>query len=155
MADRILIDTYRGIEIYFNLDKEAFYASIDDPSYSKDRQSYAATKKAIDEFIKENSEFKPFFVERKGHRGIETLKIVGIRKDGAYVYEDEKGAKIQLSKYSESDYYISSPELKEIVKKIDALKEKIAPLEEEKRQLENEIKRLPSLSTVKEKYIQK
>ena len=54
MTDRVLINVYRGIEIYFDIEREKFYAAIDDDNYSKDKQSFAATKKIVDEFINEN-----------------------------------------------------------------------------------------------------
>ena len=50
--DRVLIDTYRGVEIYFDIDDEKFFAAIDDQHFAAKRQSFAAAKKAIDDFVK-------------------------------------------------------------------------------------------------------
>jgi len=124
MNDRVLIDTYRKVEIYFDLDREKFYAAIDDPFYSKDKQSYSATKKTVDDFIKENSEFKAFevfHIEKWSGIIKEKLKIVGIRKDGAFVCEGKDGIKKQLEKYSESDCFMESKDLIIFLKKTEVI----------------------------------
>jgi hypothetical protein len=65
----------------------------------------------IDDFIKDNETFKPIWVESKPNAyGEKRIKIIGIRKDGRFVYEDAKGEKKQLSDYNEKDYILYDEE---------------------------------------------
>jgi len=106
---RVLIETYRGFEISFDPANEKFWYLSERYDTESSSKSFAAIKKAIDDFIKENKDFKPFWIENKlkSAFGKEAkLKVVGIRKDGILIYENSKGEKEQLSKYYESDYLI-------------------------------------------------
>ena len=153
--DRVLIDTYRNIDIYFDLDREKFYASIDDVNYSKDKQSYAASKKTIDDFIKENVEFKPFYVvkvEFWSGKIEKRCKIIGIRKDGRYIYENEKGEIKQIESYYEKNYVVEGGDYIPLINKIKILEEQIKPLACEKNVLIKELEKLPNLDSVKAKY---
>lgn len=95
------IENYRGIEIWFDSNIESFQCDIDDERSVK--KSYSSVKKFIDEYIKENNVFKPFYVEANpmSHFGDigNKLKIVGIRKDGRFVAEDKNGKKQQIPDY--------------------------------------------------------
>ena len=53
----IEITNYRGYAISFNTEKETFLSDIGNDGSEK--KSFAATKKAIDEYIKDNQVFVP------------------------------------------------------------------------------------------------
>lgn len=103
------IDKYRGWEIYFDTSTEKFtaYSNLHDDEIAKG--SYSTIKKGIDDFIKENETFRPIIVvpsPDNAYRGQTKIKIIGIRKDNAFVYEDENGKKHQFSKYDEKSYIL-------------------------------------------------
>jgi len=106
---KVLIEKYRGVEIHFDTDGEIFLTEIKD--VGKESKSFTATKKWIDEYLKNNATFEPFYIiaDPNGYnRGEKKKKIVGIRKDGRFVYE-EKGEKKQLSEYDEDRYFLEEP----------------------------------------------
>jgi lipopolysaccharide export LptBFGC system permease protein LptF len=111
------VDKYKGWDISFDTDKETFfaYSSVHDSEITG-KVSYAATKKYIDDFIATNETFKPFNVQRNpiGSNNLSIITIVGIRKDGVFVY-DENGKKNQISKYTESDIILFEPENQSII----------------------------------------
>lgn len=149
----MLIETYRGYEINFEPDKDAFYCVVEGDQWTK--KSYTLIKTAIDNFIKEQP-FEPFNVVLKPNEyrysGKKTrLKIIGIRKDGRFI-SDNKGKKEQVSEYDENDYILDIPEnevhfatIAILGAEIDELKKKITIAEES-------IK-TPSLKDLKTKYI--
>lgn len=122
---KILIENYRGWEIYFNSDSEEFYTVSNEHDTEKVKKTFASTKKFIDDYLKDNLNFKPFIVESEGsaYSRKRTIKIIGIRKDGAFMYEDDKGEKAQLSKYDEKEYFLVNDENKPIFKEIEDLEE--------------------------------
>ncbi len=109
---KVEIEIYRGWSISFDTEKETFYCHSDQWDRDENKKSYAATKKWIDDFIKENETFKPIWVEGKpntycsDHR----IKLIGIRKDGRFIYENASGEKSQLSEYNEKSYILYNPE---------------------------------------------
>lgn len=110
---KVELEEYRGWTISFDTEKESFYCHSD--GYDKDdyRKSFSATKKFIDEFIKENEKFTPVWVEKKPSSygwSKQKIKLIGIRKDGRFIYEDEQGEKRQLSDYYEEDYILYNPD---------------------------------------------
>lgn len=130
---KALIETYRGWEISFDTEKESFYCHSEQYDTEKTKQSYASVKKFIDDFIKENETFKPIVVETlpESYNRFEIIKLIGIRRDGRFIYEGNNGEKVQLSDYQEKDYIIRDPnndkyrkEADEIQKQIDALRDK-------------------------------
>lgn len=96
------IETYRGIDIIFNTESERFSFSLDEGSW-RDKQSYAACKKNIDDFHKINSEFNPFKIRRVDSG--KAIEVVAIRKDGRFVYKDFNGQLSQIADY-EIKYYV-------------------------------------------------
>lgn len=78
---RVEIANYRGWEISFDTDKEEFYCLSNEYDNDVNKKSFSASKKYIDDYIKLNKEFKPFFVTSKDSRE-RKIKIVGVRKDG-------------------------------------------------------------------------
>jgi hypothetical protein len=106
------IENYRGWSISFDTEKETFYCHSEQWHKDENKKSYSSTKKWIDEFIKENETFKPIWVETKpsSYNSDKRIKLIGIRKDGRFIYEDANGDKKQLSDYSEKDYILYNPE---------------------------------------------
>lgn len=105
---QILIENYRGTEIFFSTSDEKFTYYFE-PFDSRSKLSFAACKKAIDDFIKENDKFIPFDARSISSGKLEG-KIIGKRKDGKYILEDLKGKKIVLFDYASSDAYIEYKE---------------------------------------------
>lgn len=111
----VKIEDYRGWEISFDTDNETFVAYSNFYDSDVKKQSYASCKKYIDDFIKENTHFKPLIVS--AYRRSETLqriKIIGIRKDGKFISETPKG-KSSISGYDEKDYFIWDDKYKPII----------------------------------------
>ena len=121
-----LITEYRGWEIFFDTDKEEFYTVSNEYDKDNTKKYFASTKKFIDDYIKENNEFKPILVQKQQsmHSDGEIIKLIGIRKDGSFMYEDKNGKKQQLSKYNETDYFLINPENDEPFKKIAELEKR-------------------------------
>ena len=137
---QVLIETYRGWEIYFDTDAESFYCHSERYDNEKKKQSFAATKKYIDDYIKENSNFKSFKIERlpDGY-GERYLTVVGVRKDGLLMVEDSKGEKKQLSKYDMKYYILRNPDNDPIYVAIKELEVKISELDGQVRGLRNQV----------------
>lgn len=137
---RTLITEYRGWEIFFDTDKEEFYTVSNE--YDKDniKKSFASTKKFIDDYIKENNEFKPILVQKEPSifNNGEVIKLIGIRKDGDFMYEDKDGKKQRLSSYNEKDYFLINPENDEPFKRI-------AELEKKREEIGSEIKEIKKI----------
>jgi hypothetical protein len=110
----VKIETYRGFEIMFNTDKSEFECAVKDQS--KESKSFDAIKKWVDEYLKDNATFEPFFVIKSPNSytvSKEILKIIGIRKDGRFISEGKNGEKEQVSEYHEKDYILQTIEHKE------------------------------------------
>ena len=123
---QITIEKYRGIDIEFDTEHEKFQCIISDEK-TKESNSFSAIKKFIDEYKKLNAEFKPFFVEiiPGGYRFSkkEKLQIVGIRKDGRFVTQNEQGVQKQLGDYDVKDYMLALEENEQALKDLYALSE--------------------------------
>lgn len=121
--NKILIENYKGFDIEFDTNYEKFSCIITD-ELTKESISFKAVKNFIDEYKKNNQDFKPFWAEqipmRYSFLSKESFKIVGIRKDGRYIYETPKGEKKQLSDYDLSDYMVVKPENAELIKQYKA-----------------------------------
>lgn len=141
-----LIQEYRGWEIFFDTEKEEFYTVSN--QYDKDsyKKSFSATKKFIDEYIKENSNFKPFYVlkEPSIFTDDEKIKIIGIRKDGKFIYETKNGEKKQLSQYNESDYFLVNHENDKHFLEIKKIDNEIKKIDNEIEKLRTERKKIAS-----------
>lgn len=124
------IDNYRGYEIRFDTYNETFECDIDDSRSVK--KSYATIKKFIDEYIKENNEFKPFKIvpnPLEWHVKEQSAMVTGLRKDKAYQIELADGNKQQLSTYDESKYWVSTPEIIAEIEKVKPVLAEIKRLE--------------------------
>lgn len=142
---KVEIEIYRGWSISFDTEKETFYCHSEQWDRDENKKSYSSTKKWIDDFIKENETFKPVWIETKpfSYNPDKRIKLIGIRKEGRFIYENEKGDKKQLSDYNEKDYILYNPEndkyreeaklvdaeLEELRLKRDAILEKIKGVE--------------------------
>ncbi len=113
---KIEIENYRGFDIYFDTDAELFQCICTEEN-AKESKSYLAVKKFVDEYKKANQEFKPFWAEAipsSGYSG--KYKIIGIRKDGRFVAENQKtGEHEQISDYTAKNYMIVYPENVEVL----------------------------------------
>lgn len=126
---KVLIENYRGWEISFDTEKESFCCYSSNYDRDEKRQSFASTKKWIDDFLKENKTFKPFWVESKPNMlNSGKLKIIGIRKDGKFLYEGKNGEKAQLSLYNEKDFILYNPENEKFKLEASELREQIEVL---------------------------
>ena len=120
---RKFICDYRGHDINFDTESETFYVNGHD--WQQEKKSFAACKKEVDEYLKDNAGFEPFFIEPKigGMWARKKYKVIGRRKDGRFVGENEKGEKEQISDSDRNDYVIKDPlhdPLKVKIKSIDA-----------------------------------
>jgi hypothetical protein len=152
---KVLIENYRGWEIYFNTDGEDFYTTSNEHDTQQSKRSYAATKKFIDDFIKENTEFRPFKIECMPslYKNRDVKTIVGIRKDGALVYRDKDGSKRQFRTHNEKEYFLVDPENEAIFKQIDEIEQLISAHSKEMKELEKMVKKV-TVQELKSKYIQ-
>lgn len=134
---RVLIENYRSWEIYFDTDKEDFYTVSNEYDKQETKRSYASAKKYIDDYIKENNVFKPIKVQKMPSMFSEgeTITLIGIRKDKAFMYEDKDGKKQQLSSYNESDYFV-------VDTKNDVHFKRIAELAVERKRIDAELKEI-------------
>lgn len=109
---RIKIEDYRDFEISFDTENETFYTLSERHDSDKTKNSYSSIKKFIDEFIKDNVEFKPFNIEGIPDASFgRTGRVIGIRKDGRFIYIPKGSEKpIQLSEYDEKSTMIHDPE---------------------------------------------
>jgi len=134
---RVLIENYRGWEIYFDTDKEEFYTVSNEYDKQETKRSYASSKKYIDDYIKSNNVFKPIKVQKMPTMFSEgkVITLIGIRKDKAFMYEDEEGRKQQLSSYDERDYFI-------VDSRNDVHFKRIAELAIERKRIDDEVKQI-------------
>ena len=130
---KIEIENYRGWSISFDTDLEIFFCYSERLDKAEHKKSFSATKKFIDEFIKDNQDFKAVWFEAKPtiYSDGRKIKLVGLRKDRLFIYEDEKGQKSHLSLSSEKNYIlfdeknnIYKNEVSQIEKEIDELRKK-------------------------------
>ena len=151
----ILIENYRGWDISFNTVKETFYAQSDEYDRGETKKSFASAKQYIDDFIKENNQFKPVWVERLSFYGsVEgKIKLIGIRKDKRFVYEGKDGKKEQLAEYSEKDYILYNKENDIFYKQIEECRKRRDALDEEIKEIKDKIVKV-GLDSIKAKYTQ-
>lgn len=151
--EKVLIESYRGYDIFFNTRDEKFFVEIGIDDKTIDKPSFASIKKYIDDFIKNNNEFKSFKLQRFGSmfHGDSIINVIGIRKDGLLVYE-KNGKKEILSSYSEGEYF-------EYIEENTVILEKIKALENQKEHINSLIKEESKnlirvkASEVKKRYI--
>lgn len=151
---RIKIENYRGWNISFDTEAESFFAQSDEYDMRQSKKSFASAKKYVDDFIKENVHFEPVWVERLGsaHKSSGRVKLIGLRKDRRFIYEDSVGNKQQMSEFEERNYIICN-------EANESIKPAIADCYARIYEIENEIKSLDAklikvgLQSLKAKYI--
>lgn len=119
----ILIENYRGFDIIFEPSTERFSFSLDCGNW-KEKQSFSACKKNIDDFIKENERFEPFKIINKN---CSIKEVVSIRKDGVFFCKNG----LRLDGFDEKYFYIYKQEFEEVILKIEELKNSINKLNKE------------------------
>jgi hypothetical protein len=153
---KALIEDYRGFEIMFDTVREKFYAVVEDSRdwQSKDKQSYASAKKAVDDYIKRNATFKPFKVMNRpsfggrmfGSNSTNLIEIVGIRKDKDFISSDKKRINL-TSKYAHDELILWKPEYDEILNQLTAIVKKSKDFENECRKEYEELMTTLNLET--------
>lgn len=153
MSREILIEEYRGWEITFNKENEKFNAVSNEYDDEVDKKSFSATKAYIDDYIKKNQKFKPVMVQKMPNmfNGKNIIKLIGIRKDGRFMYEDSDGKKQQLSSYDENSYFLVDEENDAVFKEMNDLENQIKKLNDQKKALESKVIKVGILE-LKEKY---
>lgn len=131
----IKIEVYRNFEITFNTETETFNSVSDYfDTEIKGKKSYAIVKKAIDNWIKENETFKPFFVHDCYRKDFSNkfpissddgkLKVTGIRRDKRFTCGDN-----QIPEYNEKDIFLALPENEPIFEEFKPLLDERVRLE--------------------------
>ncbi len=152
---KVKIEDYRGFEIFFEPEKETFYLCSDSWEDQNTKKSFAACKKYIDDFIKDNNTFSPIWIERLpnnySNATREKRKLIGIRKDNRFIYEDEKGKKEQMSDYQEKDFVIVNPENEIFYLQMEDCDKRIQLIKQEKEEISSKIIK-KGLEEIKAKY---
>lgn len=119
---KIDIENYRGWEITFDPDKDEFYAYSNSFDQEKVKKGLHNLRDYIDNFIKDNQEFKPFnAMKYPGGHGDPTIRVIGIRKDNRFVYEVSGGQKKQLPEYNERDYFVPHGDVSHLFEEYEQL----------------------------------
>lgn len=147
------ITDYRGWEISFDTEKESFYCYSEQYDKDENKKSFAATKKFIDDFLKDNETFTPTWAETKpdSYLSEKKIKLIGIRKDGRFVYETVSGEKKQLSEYDEQKMIIYNPENEKYWKESKQIEDDIEVLRKKKKGIQDKITGV-SLSEFKKQF---
>jgi hypothetical protein len=134
---KVLIDNYRKFEINFDTDTDEFYSVSDYYDTEVKKKSFASSKKAIDDFIKANSEFKPFdVVPTYGNSSYKKAgKIIGIRKDKRFIIQYENGETGQVSEYDEKDYALPNEANEAIYAELNSIQLQIEGMKAKKDEL--------------------
>lgn len=119
----VLIETYKGYNIYFSSSDDKFYCKFINTSGNKPKvkklESIRNIRKSIDEFLTKSLDFEPFYVEIdpkvNNFNQRDKIKVINFIGNNI-IAEEENGARILLS--NESDYILCNPEYDEIIEKI-------------------------------------
>ena len=153
MNDKILIETYRGFEIYFDKSYEKFQCIITEEN-SKETASYKSIKKFIDDYKKDNQYFKPFWIHKTPNSGYiigsDLLKVIGIRKDGRFIAENKNGEMEQISSYQTTNYMLVDNANENAINQLNELNALIQKQAEENLKKRNEIISTMKIVTLEE-----
>jgi hypothetical protein len=149
---KIQIENYRGWDILFDTEKESFYVVSNQFDRDETKKSFASAKKYIDDFIKENLKFEPFWIEKPATMWSKAMKVkvIGIRKDKRFVYETKEGV-AQLSEYDEKDYFLFNEDNISVYRQMDELKLKKEEIDNQYKELEKKVIK-EGLKPLKERY---
>lgn len=117
---KIDIEEYRGWNITFDTESDTFSAYSNTYDQEKIKPGIKNLRDYIDDFIKNNQDFKPIVVERR-ETG-KKITLIGVRKDNAFTILEESGSKKQLSGWDEKYYHEINPENEPIKQEIAKLK---------------------------------
>jgi hypothetical protein len=134
----VKITDYRGFEIFFDEHEEHFYANSERYDNESTKKSYGAVKTYIDDYIKNNQTFTPFLVQNKNG---EVRRIVGIRKDLRFNYDDGKGGLKQFSDYEQSYFFKYDENNDPILKEAKALREQADNLNRKANNIEDSLEK--------------
>lgn len=150
---KVKIENYRGWDISFDTKRETFYSESEVWDRAETKKSFASAKKFIDDFIKENMDFKHVWVEKPAtmFSDAKKIKLIGIRKDGRFMYEDAKGEKQQMSDYSEKDFILCNPANEVLYKQIIECNKKHEVINLEVKAIEDKIIKV-GLGDLKRKF---
>ena len=126
--NNIEIEDYKGFTIEYDPVQDKFITTLELNSVVKSpkRGSLNDLRKEIDQFIKDNLEFKPFYAYFKPEYPFETFSkkyVSGIRKDGSFVIGEPSDK--HKSFYSKKDMLRCcefDPQIEEELKKIETEK---------------------------------
>ena len=139
---KVLIEDYRGFEIYFETENSKFQCIATEDS-TKESHSFDAVKKFVDDYKKQNETFKPFEIATNPKElyssELNVKKVIGIRKDGRFVCEGIDGNKEQISDWDLKRYVLLDEsnkqffsELLEMLNKHEKLKKELSREREKK-----------------------
>jgi len=134
---RVKIEDYRGWEIMFDTDDETFYTESNKWDTSKTKNIYSSVKKYIDDFIKDNTKFVPFYVQK--HYNGDPKLIIGTRKDGDFLYKDKNGSVNKIGRHEESEYYKVNSDNESIYSELRILDEKFEELRLKQKELNSKL----------------
>lgn len=110
---KVTLETYHNVDIYFDTETETFGCTV--KTDSKNSKSFAAIKSWIREYEKENDTFQQFNVIPNPDQyifGKNKLTIVGVNKEGLFVYIDKNTKKKnQISKYEAERWCVENDTL--------------------------------------------
>lgn len=112
MYQKILIENYKGWDIFFNRDIQMFYTL---PTQYLSEQTKCSTfdcvKKFIDKYTKANRGFKPIAIERYPPlNGVRILgQLVGRTEDDRFLYKTENGEIKMLNAHEENNWFLIDP----------------------------------------------
>jgi len=135
---KILIEKYRGFEIEFDTHYEKFKCTCNDDE-EKESKSFSVIKKFIDDYLKNNQSFKPFWVHPNSQKNFwsDKLEVFAIRKDGTFLAKDEYGIKTHIANRDMSYYILECPENNDLMEKLEELRKRSALQEEENAKIRN------------------
>lgn len=121
MTNSVLIDTYKGFNIYFDKGGKYFWCALDAPEKYYKVQRYVECQRAIEDFIDANIKFVPFKVRhRKYYNDVYTVR--GMNNAGeTFVVLDKDGKPIPMYKRDEDFYILETKEDSLTYKEIDAM----------------------------------
>ena len=110
---KVTLETYHNVDIYFDTDGEVFGCGI--KTDSKTSKSFTAIKTWIREYQKENDTFESFEVipnPKKNHYSQKQTTIVGMNKEGLFVYIDPiTKKKNQISEWNAGNWCVKNDSL--------------------------------------------
>lgn len=137
---KILIEKYRGFEIEFDTHYEKFKCNCNNEE-KKESKSFSVIKKFIDDYLKNNQSFKPFWVCPNPQKNFysDKLEVIAILKDGTFFAKDKYGIKTHILNHNMPYYILEYPENNDLMEKLEELRIKAALQEEENANARNSI----------------